>query len=211
MCALASSVVSSTANTVAGASTNPTANTRVIVSPNAKTAASTCTVSNPAARARCVADDATSTGAITAGTVTAASAHTIAITTASAATVSIAISSGITSAVAGPEPGAVAVGSCAVLGIVAHAVSVCIHKRATTLGGPVTGGLRGPCRAAVKCIACALQPCGTRAGPRALYLDIIRGARLRKQATGRCSRRGASPGARSLTGRRSTGCSHGRG
>ena len=111
----------------------------------------------------------------------------------------------------GPEPGTVAVGSCAVSGIVAHAVSVRIHKRATTLGGPVTGGLRGPCGAATQRIACALQPCGTRASPRALYLGVIHGARLRKQATGRCGRRGASPSARSLTDRRGAGCRHGRG
>lgn len=210
MCALASSAVS----TVAGPGTNPTANTRVIVSPNAKTTASACTVANPAARARSVADGATSAGAIsTAGTVTAASAHAIAITTASAVTVSIAISGDITSSVAGPspEPGTVAVGSCAVLGIVAHAVSVRIHKRAAALGGPVTGDLRGPCGTAAQRIACALQPCGTRASPRAIYLGVIRGARLHIQATGRCGRRGASPSACSLTGRRGTGCSHGRG
>ena len=167
MCALASSVVGSAASTVAspdtGASTNPTANTRAIVSPNAKTAASTCTVS-------------------------------------------IAISS----TVASPEPGTVAVGSCAVLGIVAHAVSVRIHKRAAALDGPVTGDLRGPCGTAAQCIACAFQPCGTRASLRAIYLGVIRGARLRKQATDRCGRRGASPSACSLTGRRGTGCSHGR-
>lgn len=137
MCALASSA----ASTVAGPGTNPTANTRVIVSPNAKT-------------------------------------------TASAVTVSIAISRGITSTVAGPEPGTVAIGACAVLGIVAHAVSVCIYKRAATLGGPVTGGLRGPCGAVAQHIACALQPCGTCASPRAIYLGVIRGARLRIQATG---------------------------
>ena len=187
MCALASSVVSSAASTIAGASTNPTANTRVIVSPNAKTMANTCTVANPAAKAHSVVDGATSAGAIsTAGTVTAASAHTIAVTTASAVAVSIAISSGITSTVAGPgpEPGAVAVGSCAVLGIVAHAVSIRIHKRAATPGGPVIDGLRGPCRAAAKCIACALQPCGTCSSLRAIYLGVIRGARLRIQATG---------------------------
>ena len=232
MCALASSVASSAASTVAspdtGASTNPaaiactaaivspgtnpTANARAIVSPNAKTTARTCTVSNPAARARCVADGATSAGAIsTAGTVTTASAHAIAITTASAVTVSIAISSSITSTVAGPEPGAVAIGACAVLGIVAHAVSVCIYKRAATLGGPVTGGLRGPCGAAAQRTACALQPCGTRSSLRAIYLGVIREARLRIQATGRCGRRGASPGARSLTDRRDAGCRHGRG
>lgn len=217
MCTLASSVVSSAASTVAGpgtgASTNPTANTRAIVSPNAKTTASACTVANPAARTRSVADGATSAGAIsTAGTVTAASAHAIAITTASAVTVSIAISGGITSSVAGPspEPGTDAVGSCAVLGIVAHAVSVRIHKRAAALGGPVTGGLRGPCGAAAQRIACAPQPCGTRASPRAIYLGVTRGARLHIQATGRCGRRGASPSACSL-GRRGTGCSHGRG
>ena len=145
----------------------------------------------------------------TAGTVTAASVHTIAITTANAVTVPI--SSGITSAVAGLEPGAVAVGSCAVLGIVAHAVSVCIHKRAATLGGPVTGDLRGPCGAAAQRIACALQPCGTCASPRAIYLGVIRGARLHIQATGRCGHRSAGTGACSLTGRRSAGCSHGRG
>lgn len=100
MCALAKTV----AGPDTGASTNPAANTRVIVSPNAKT-------------------------------------------TASAVTVPIAISSGITSTVAGPnpEPGTVAVGSCAVLGIVAHTVSVRIHKRAAALGSPVTGDLRGPC------------------------------------------------------------------
>ena len=119
---------------------------------------------------------------------------------------------GATSTVAGPEPGTVAVGSCAVLGIVAHAVSICIHKRAATLGGPVAGGLRGPCGTAAQRIACALQPCGTRASPRAIYLGFIRGgAHLRIQATGRCGRRGASPSACSLTGRRGTGCSHGRG
>lgn len=134
-------------------------------------------------------------------------------TTASAVTVSIAISGGITSSVAGPspEPGTVAVGSCAVLGIVAHAVSVCIHKRAAALGGPVTGDLRGPCGAAAQRIACALQPCGTCASPRAIYLDVIRGARLHIQATGRCGRRGASPIAYSLTDRRGAGCRHGRG
>lgn len=208
MCALASSV----AGTGAGPGTNPTANTRVIVSPNAKTTASTCTVSNPAARARSVADGATSAGAIsTADAVTAASAHTIAITAASAVTVSIAISGGITSTVARLESETVAISACAVLGIVAHAVSVLIHKRAAALGGPVTGDLRGPCGAAAQRIACAFQPCGTRASPRAIYLGVIRGARLHIQATGRCGRRGASPSACPLTGRRSTGCSHGRG
>ena len=168
MCALAKTA--SAPSAVAGPGTNPTANTRAIVSPNAKTAAS-------------------------------------------AVTVSIAISGGITSSVAGPnpEPGTVAVGACTVLGIVAHAVSVCIHKRATTLGGPVTGGLRDPCGAATQRIACALQPCGTRASPRALYLGVIRRARLRKQATGRCGRRGAGTGARPLTDRHSAGCSHSRG
>ena len=95
-----------------------------------------------------------------------------------------ALASSAVSTVAGPEPGTVAVGSCAVLGIVAHAVSVCIHKRAAALGGPVTGDLRGPCRAAAKCIACALQPCGTCSSLRAIYLGVIRGARLRIQATG---------------------------
>ena len=170
------------------------------------------TVSNPAARARSVADGAASAGAIsTTGTVTAASAHAIAITTASAVTVPIAISSGITSAVAGLESGAVAIGACAVLGIVAHAVSIRIHKRAATPGGPVIDGPRGPCRAAAKCIACALQPCGTRASPRAIYLGVIRGTRLRIHATGRCGRRGASPSAYSLTDGHSAGCSHGRG
>lgn len=186
-CALASSVVGSAASTVAGPDTNPTADTRVIVSPNAKTTASTCTVSNPAAGAHSVVDGATSAGAIsTAGTVTAASAHTIVITTDGTITVSIAISSGITSTVAGPspKPETVAVGSCAVLGIVAHAVSACIHKRAAALGGPVTGGLRGPCGAAAQRIACAFQPCGTCACPRAIYLGVIRGVRLRIQATG---------------------------
>ena len=183
-----------------------------VVGPNAKTVASTCTVSNPAARARSIADGAASAGAIsTAGTVTAARAHTIAITTAGAVTVSIAISSGITSAIAGPEPGTVAVGSGAVLGIVAHAVSVCIHKRAATLGGPVTGDLRGPCGTAAQRIACAFQPCGTRTGPRAIYLGVIRGARLRIQATGRCGRRSAGTGARPLTDGHGTGCGHGRG
>ena len=129
MRALASSIVGSAASTVAGPGTNPTADTRVIVSPNAKT-------------------------------------------TASAVTVLIAISGGITSSVASPsvnpEPGTVAVGACAVLGIVAHAVSVCIHKRAAALGGPVTGGLRGPCGTAAQRIACAFQPCGTRTSPRAI-------------------------------------------
>ena len=183
-----------------------------VVGPNAKTVASTCTVSNPAARARSIADGAASAGAIsTAGTVTAARAHTIAITTAGAVTVSIAISSGITSAIAGPEPGTVAVGSGAVLGIVAHAVSVCIHKRAAALGGPVTGGLRGPCGTAAQRIACALQPCGTRASPRAIYLGVIRKTPLCIQATGCCGRRGAGTGARPLTDGRSAGCSHGRG
>lgn len=171
-------------------------------------------VSNPAARARSVADGAISAGAIsTACTVTAASAHTIAITTASAVTVSIAISGGITSSVAGPgpEPGTVAVGSYAVLGIVAHAVSVRIHKRAAALGGPVTGGLRGPCGTAAQRIACAFQPCDTRASLRAIYLGVIRGARLHIQATSRCGRRGASPSACSLTDGHSAGCGHGRG
>lgn len=212
MCALAKTA--SAPSAVAGPGTNPTANTRVIVSPNAKTAASTCTVSNPAARARSVADGATSAGAIsTAGTVTAASAHAIAITTASAVTVSIAISGGITSSVAGPspEPGTVAVGSCAVLGIVAHAVSVRIHKRAAALGDPVTGDLHGPCGTAAQRIACAFQPCSTRASPRAIYLGVINGTRLHIQATGRCGRHGASPSAYSLTGGHSAGCSHGRG
>ena len=207
MCALAKTA--SATNAVADPGTNPTANTRAIVSPNAKTAASTCTVSNPAARARSVADGATSAGAIsTAGTVTAASAHAIAITTASAVTVSIAISGGITSSVAGPspEPGTVAVGSCAVLGIVAHAVSVCIHKRAAALGGPVTGSLRGSCGTAAQRIACTFQPCGTRASPRAIYQVVIRGTRLRIQATGRCGRLSANPSARSLTDRRDAGC-----
>ena len=122
-----------------------------------------------------------------------------------------ALASSAASTVAGPEPGAVAVCSCAVLGIVAHAVSVCIYKRAATLGGPVTGGLRGPCGAAAQRTACALQPCGTRSSLRAIYLGVIREARLRIQATGRCGRRGASPGARSLTDRRDAGCRHGRG
>lgn len=168
MCTLAKTA--SATNAVAGPGTNPTANTRAIVSPNAKT-------------------------------------------TASAVTVSIAISGGITSSVAGPspEPGTVAVGSCAVLGIVAHAVSVRIHKRAATLGGPVTGDLRGPCGTAAQRIACAFQPCGTRASPRAIYLGVIRRARLHIQATGRRGRSGASTGARPLTDRRGTGCSHGRG
>lgn len=160
MCALASSIVGSAASTVAGpgtgASTNPAANTRAIVSPNAKTTASACTV-------------------------------------------------------AGPKPRTVAVGSCAVLGIVAHAVSVRIHKRAATLGGPVTSDLRGPCGTAAQRIACAFQPCGTRASPRAIYLGVIRRARLHIQATGRRGRSGASPGARSLTDRRDAGCRHGRG
>ena len=139
---------------------------------------------------------------------TVAGTHTIAITTASGVTVTITVSS----AVASPsvEPGAVAVDSCAVLGIVAHAVSVCIHKRATALGGPVTGGLRGPCGTAAQRIACAFQPCGTCTGPRAIYLGVIRGARLRIQATGRYGRRGASTSARSLTDRRGAGCGHGR-
>lgn len=105
----------------------------------------------------------------------------------------------------GPEPGAVAVGSCAVLGIVAHAVSVRIHKRAATLGGPVTGGLRGPCGAAAQRVACALQPCGTRVSPRAIYPGVIRETPPRIQAAGRRGRRGASPSARSLTGTRSAG------
>ena len=188
--------------------------TIAVAGPNAKTVAGPGTVFNPAAKARSVADGAASAGAIsTAGTVTAASAHAIAITTAGAVTVPIAISSGITSTVAGPspEPGTVAVGSCAVLGIVAHAVSVCIHKRAATLGGPVTGDLRGPCGTAAQRIACAFQPCGTRTGPRAIYLGVICGTRLRIQATDRCGRRSAGTGARPLTDGHGTGCGHGRG
>lgn len=122
-----------------------------------------------------------------------------------------ALASSAASTVAGPEPGTVAVGSCAVLGIVAHAVSVRIHIRAAALGDPVTGDLHGPCGTAAQRIACAFQPCDTCASPRAVYLGVIRGARLHIQATGRCGRRGASPSACSLTGRRGTGCSHGRG
>lgn len=168
MCALAKTA--SAPSAVAGPGTNPTANTRAIVSPNAKTAAS-------------------------------------------AVTVPIAISGGITSSVAGPspEPGTVAVGSCAVLGIVAHAVSVRIHKRAAALGDPVTGDLHGPCGTAAQRIACAFQPCSTRASPRAIYLGVINGTRLHIQATGRCGRHGASPSAYSLTDGHSAGCSHGRG
>ena len=125
-----------------------------------------------------------------------------------------ALASSAVSTVAGsePEPGAVAVGSCAVLGIVAHAVSIRIHKRAATPGGPVIDGPRGPCRAAAKCIACALQPCGTCSSLRAIYLGVIRGgAHLRIQATSRCGRRGAGTGARPLTGGHGAGCGHGRG
>ena len=113
----------------------------------------------------------------------------------------------LASGVAGPsgEPGAVAVGSCAVLGIVAHAVSVCIHKRTVTLGSPVTGDLRGLCRTTAQRIACAFQPCGTRVSPRAIYPGVIRETPPRIQAAGRRGRRGASPSARSLTGTRSAG------
>ena len=139
-------------------------------------------------------------------TVSAASAHTIAITTASAATVSIAVASAV--AVPSVESGAVAVGSCTVLGIVAHAVAVFIHKRAAALSGPVVGSLRGPCRTAAQRIACAFQPCGTRASPRAICLGIICRASLRIQARGRDDRCGAGTRAHSLTGGHGTGCSH---
>ena len=113
------------------------------------------------------------------------------------------VAGGAASGVAGPspEPGTGTVCSCAVLGIVAHAVSVCIHKRAAALGGPVTGSLRGSCGTAAQRIACTFQPCGTRASPRAIYLGVIRGTRLRIQATGRCGRLSTNPSARSLTER----------
>ena len=158
-----------------------------VVGSNAKTVAGTGTIS-------------------TTDTITAASAHT----TASAVTVFIAVASGVAGPNVSPEPGAGAIGSCAVLGIVAHAVAVCIHKRAAALGSPVTGGLRSLCGAAAQGIACTFQPCGTRASPRAIYLGVIRGARLRIQATGRYGRRGASTSARSLTDRCGAGCGHGR-
>ena len=116
----------------------------------------------------------------------------------------------LASGVVGPsvEPGAVAVGSCTVLGIVAHAVAVFIHKRAAALSGPVVGSLRGPCRTAAQRIACAFQPCGTRASPRAICLGIICRASLRIQARGRDGRCGAGTRAHSLTGGHGTGCSH---
>lgn len=122
------------------------------------------------------------------------------------------VAGGAASGVAGPspEPGTGTVCSCAVLGIVAHAVSVCIHKRAAALGGPVTGSLRGSCGTAAQRIACTFQPCGTRASPRAIYLGVIRGTRLRIQATGRCGRLSTNPSARSLTDRCGAGCGHGR-
>ena len=130
------------------------------------------------------------------------------IALAGAATVTSAAGVARPGAIASPEPSPIAIDPCTVLGIVAHAVSVCIHKRATALGGPVTGGLRGPCGTAAQRIACAFQPCGTCTGPWAIYLGVIRGARLRIQATGRCGRRGASTSAHSLTGGHGTGCSH---
>lgn len=91
------------------------------------------------------------------------------------------------------------------MGIVAHAVTVFIHKRTVTLGGPVTGDLHGLCRTAAKSVACALQPCDTRVSPWAIYPGVIRETPLRIQATGRRGGRDASPSARSLTGRRSAG------
>lgn len=134
----------------------------------------------------------------------------LASSAASAVTVSIAVASAVTSPNGSAKPGTGTVGSCTFLGIVAHAVAVFIHKRASALGGPVTGGLRGSCGTAAQRIACTFQPCGTRASPRAIYLGVIRGTRLRIQATGRCGRLSANPSARSLTDRRGAGCGHGR-
>ena len=150
--------------------------------PNAKIVASTCTVADVAVSAI----TAVYTPAITSGVNLAS----------------------VTIAVASPEPSSIAIDPCAVLGIVAHAVTVFVHKHTVTLGGPVTGDLRGPCRTAAQRIACASQPCGTRASPRAIYLGVIRGTRLRIQATGRCGRLSANPSARSLTDKRGAGCGH---
>ena len=147
--------------------------------PNAKIVASTCTVADVAVSAI----TAVYTPAITSGVNLAS----------------------VTIAVASPEPSPIAIDPCAVLGIVAHAVAVFIHKRTVTLGGPVTCDLHGLYRTAAQRIARAFQPCGTRVSPRAIYPDVIRETPLRIQATGRRGRRGASPSARSLTGRRGAG------
>ena len=125
-----------------------------------------------------------------------------------AATVTSAAGVARPGAVASPKPSPIAIDPCAVLGIVAHAVAVFIHKRAAALSGPVVGSLRGPCRTAAQRIACAFQPCGTRASPRAICLGIICRASLRIQARGRDGRCGAGTRAHSLTGGHGTGCSH---
>ena len=150
--------------------------------PNAKIVASTCTVADVAVSAI----TAVYTPAITSGVNLAS----------------------VTIAVASPKPSPIAIDPCAVLGIVAHAVAVFIHKRAAALSGPVVGSLRGPCRTAAQRIACAFQPCGTRASPRAICLGIICRASLRIQARGRDGRCGAGTRAHSLTGGHGTGCSH---
>ena len=120
------------------------------------------------------------------------------------------VAGGAASGVAGPspEPGTGTVCSCAVLGMVAHAIAVLIHKRTAALGGPVTGSLRGSCGTAAQRIACTFQPCGTRASPRAICLGIICRASLRIQTRGRDGRCGAGSRAHSLTGGHGTGCSH---
>ena len=130
------------------------------------------------------------------------------IALAGAATVTSAAGVARPGAIASPEPSPIAIDPCTVLGIVAHAVAVFIHKRTAALGSPVTGSLRGPCRTTAQRIACAFQPCGTRVSPRAIYPGVIRETPPRIQAAGRRGRRGASPSARSLTGGHGTGCSH---
>ena len=127
------------------------------------------------------------------------------IALAGAATVTSAAGVARPGAIASPEPSPIAIDPCTVLGIVAHAVAVFIHKRTVTLGSPVTGDLRGLCRTTTQRIACAFQPCGTRVSPRAIYPGVIRETPPRIQAAGRRGRRGASPSARSLTGTRSAG------
>lgn len=114
----------------------------------------------------------------------------------------------VTAADARTEPSHAAVGACTVLGIVAHAVAVFIHKRTAALGSPVTGSLRGPCGTAAQRIARAFQPCDACAGSRAIYLDLICGACLRIQATGRGSRCGAGAGTHSVAGGDSAGRGH---
>ena len=133
------------------------------------------------------------------------------IALAGAATVTSAAGVARPGAIASPEPSPIAIDPCTVLGIVAHAVAVFIHKRTVTLGSPVTGDLRGLCRTTAQRIACAFQPCGTRVSPRAIYPGVIRETPPRIQAAGRRGRRGASPSARSLTDRRAAGCGHSRG